>query len=118
MAKVAITCNGSEPKSVFPPFILGASAAASGDDVILFFCPAGAPALVKGKLEEMRNAKGLPDIIELCNGLQDLGGKIYVCELALDAKDLKKEDFREGVEIVGATTFLNDIKDATITFSF
>lgn len=118
MAKVAITCNGSEPKSVFPPFILGASAAASGDDVILFFCPAGAPALVKGKLEEMRNTKGLPDIVELYNGLQDLGGKIYICELALDAKDLKKEDFREGVEIVGATTFLNDIKDATITFSF
>ena len=32
--------------------------------------------------------------------------------------DLKPEDFREGVEIVGATGFIADIQNATITFSF
>jgi predicted peroxiredoxin len=62
--------------------------------------------------------KGLPNLLELYEGVRALGGKIYVCELALEAKDLKKEDLREGVEIVGATTFINEIKDATITFSF
>ncbi|MCK4306932.1 DsrE/DsrF/DrsH-like family protein [candidate division WOR-3 bacterium] len=117
MAKVAITCNGSEPGNVFPPFILGSSAVASGDELVLFFIPGGAPALVKGKMETMK-VKGLPDLVELYEGVRELGGRILVCELALDAKDLKKEDFREGVEIVGATTFLNEIKDATITFSF
>jgi len=66
----------------------------------------------------MGKVKGLPDPIELIEGVVGLGGRILVCELALEAKDLKKEDFREGVEIVGATTFLNEIKDATITFSF
>ncbi|MCD6516513.1 MAG: DsrE/DsrF/DrsH-like family protein [Candidatus Aminicenantes bacterium] len=117
MAKVAITVNGSEPVNVFPPFILGSSAAASGDDVVIFFCPGGAPAMVKGKIEEMKG-KGLPELKELYDGLVGLGGKIYVCELALEAKDLKKEDFRDGVEIIGATTFINEIKDATLTFSF
>jgi predicted peroxiredoxin len=62
--------------------------------------------------------KGLPDLKELFDGVVALGGTIYVCELALDAKDLKKEDFREGIEIIGATTFINEIKDATLTFSF
>ncbi len=118
MAKVAIVCNGIEPSSVFPPLILGGSAAASGDEVILFYTPSGAPALVKGKLEEMRGKKGLPDPVELYEGIRNLGGKIYVCELALEVKDLKKEDFREGVEIIGATTFMSRIKDATVTFSF
>ena len=117
MAKVAITVNGSEPKNVFPPFILGASAVASGDDLIIFFCPGGAPAMVKGVIEKMEG-KGLPNLLELYEGVKNLGGKIYVCELALDAKDLKKEDFRDGVEIIGATTFINLIKDTTITFSF
>lgn len=74
--------------------------------------------MVKGELEKIRSQKGLPDLIELFNGLRELGGKIYVCGLVLEAKDLKNEDFREGVEIVGATTFMNEIKDATITFSF
>lgn len=118
MAKVAITCNGAEGKNIFPPMILGSAAAALGDEVIIFLTPGGAPTMLKGKLEELNGAKGLPDIVELYNGIVGLGGKIYVCELALDAKDLKAEDFREGVEIVGATTFLNDAKDATLTFSF
>ncbi|MBN1271389.1 MAG: DsrE/DsrF/DrsH-like family protein [Candidatus Aminicenantes bacterium] len=117
MSKVAITVNGTEGKNVFPPFILGSSAAASGDEVHIFFCPGGAPAMVKGVIEKMEG-KGLPNLLELYEGLCTLGGKIYVCELALEAKDLKKEDFREGVEIIGATTFINEIKDATITFSF
>ena len=117
MAKVAITVNGTEPKCVFPPFILGSSAVSLGDEVIIFFCPGGAPAMVKGVVEKMEG-KGLPNLLELVEGVRALGGKIYVCELALGAKDLKKEDFRDGVEIVGATTFMDQIKDATITFSF
>ena len=48
----------------------------------------------------------------------ELGGKLVVCELALDAKDLKAEDFREGIEIAGATAFMADVSDANVTFSF
>jgi len=73
--------------------------------------------MVKGELEKI-SGKGLPDIVELYNGIHELGGKILVCELALDNKDLKPEDFREGVEIVGATSFMASIADANITFSF
>jgi predicted peroxiredoxin len=117
MAKVAITVNGSAPPNIFPPMILGSSAAGSGDDVTIFCCPGGAPTMVKGELEKI-SGKGLPDIVELYNGIRELGGKILVCELALDNKDLKPEDFREGVEIVGATSFMASIADANITFSF
>lgn len=117
MAKVAITVNGSEPKNIFPSFILGSSAVSLGDELIIFFCPGGAPAMVKGVIEKMES-KGLPNLLELYEGVYNLGGKIYVCELALENKDLKKEELRDGVEIIGATTFMNEIKDATVTFSF
>lgn len=117
MAKVAITVNNTESKNIFPPFILGSSAVSLGDELMIFFCPGGAPAMVKGVIEKMEG-KGLPNLLELYEGVRALGGKIYVCELALEAKDLKKEDFREGVEIIGATAFMNEIRDATITFSF
>jgi len=117
MAKVAITVNGTASGNIFPPMILGSSAAASGDDVTIFCCPGGSPTMVKGELEKIKG-KGLPDIVELYDGILSLGGKVVVCELALENKDLKVEDFREGVEIVGATSFLASISDATITFSF
>jgi len=117
MAKIAITVNGDEPKNVYPPFILGSSAVALGNELVIFFCPGGAKAMVKGEVEKIAG-KGLPNLLELVEGVRNLGGKIYVCELALENKDLKKEDFRDGVEIVGATTFVKEIEDATLTFSF
>ena len=115
--KVAIVCNGSENKNLYPTFILASSAAASGDDVVLFFTPGAAPALRKGELEKIK-AKGMPDMADLVEGVQDLGARILLCELAFEAKDMKKEELRDGIEVVGATTFMAEISDAQITFSF
>ena len=115
--KVAIVCNGTENKSLYPTFVLASSAVASGDEVVLFFTPGAAPALRKGELEKIK-AKGMPDMAELVEGVQSLGGRILLCELALEAKDMHKDEFRDGIEIVGATKFMADINDAQITFSF
>jgi predicted peroxiredoxin len=117
MPKSVIICNGGEPHNLFPTFILGSAAAAMGDEVILFFTPSGAPALVKGELEETE-AKGMPEMGELVRSFRSLGGRILVCDLCLEAKDLQEEDLRDGIEIVGVTTFLADTHDATRTFSF
>ncbi|HMA76823.1 MAG TPA: DsrE/DsrF/DrsH-like family protein [Candidatus Krumholzibacteriaceae bacterium] len=119
MAKVAITVNGSEAKNVYPPFILGSSAAASGDDVIIFFTPGGSPAMKKGAIKELNDkAEALPDLEDMFNSLLALGGRLMVCELAFDVHDFTEDDLAEGTEVVGATTFINESKDATLTFSF
>jgi predicted peroxiredoxin len=115
--KVAMVCNGAEPTNLYPAFILGSSAVALGDDLILFFTPGGAPALKKGEFEKIKG-KGMPDLIDLVEGIEALGGRIMLCELAFEAKDMKKEELRDGVEVVGATTFMAEISDATVTFSF
>jgi len=117
MGKVAITVNGAEPKNLYPAFILGSSAVASGDDLILFFTPGGAPALKKGVLESIK-MKGMPDMEDLVDGVTALGGRLLMCELAFEAKDMKEEDLREEVEIVGATTFIVEAQGAQLTFSF
>ncbi len=117
MTKTAIVCTGSEPWHLFPAFIIGSAAAAMGDKVILFFTPAAAPTLVKGYLEGIK-ARGMPEMADLVDSLQDLGGRIPVCDLCLEATDLQAEDLRDGAEIVGVTSFLVDTQDATRTFSF
>ena len=117
MGKVAIVCNGAEKNNLYPAFVLGSAAIASGDDVIIFFTPAAAPALVPGYFETVKN-KGFPDLIDLVEGIQALGGRLQVCEIILENKDMKVEDLRPGIELVGATSFMIDIKDATTTFSF
>ena len=117
MSKVAMVCNGVEPKNLYPAFILGSSAIASGDDLILFFTPGAAPALKKGELEKIKG-KGMPDMADLVEGIMALGARILLCELAFEAKDMTKDEIREDVEVVGATTFMAEISDAQITFSF
>ena len=110
-------CNGAEPKNLYPAFILGSSAVASGDDLIIFFTPGGAPALKKGELEKIKG-KGMPDMADLVEGVMALGARILLCELAFEAKDMTEDEIRDGVEVVGATTFMAEISDAQITFSF
>lgn len=118
MGKMAIICNDSDAKAVLPALILGSAAVASGEDVVMFFEPEAAPVLVKGALEKYRGQKGMPDPISMFEGIKELGGKFMLCELALAAKDIKKEDLLDCVEVVGATSFVIEVQDATLTFTF
>jgi len=117
MPKVAITCNGSEMPSLYPAFVLGSAGAALGYEVVMFFTPASVPALKPGHLESIQD-KGMPPMKELVEGLKSLGGRMFLCELALENKEVTKEDLRDDIEIGGATSFMSDIKDANITLSF
>jgi predicted peroxiredoxin len=115
---MVIICN-SDTSGVMPTFILGASGIGIGEDVILFFTPGGSKVLLKGELEKFQGKKGLPDPVELFNTILDEGGKIILCELALENKDIKKEDLRDDrIEILNAPSFLLDAQGAGMTFSF
>jgi predicted peroxiredoxin len=116
--KMAVVCNHADAGSVMPTLIMASSGLSLDYEVLLFFCPGGAQALVKGELEKFQGIKGLPDPIKLYNDILELGGRIIFCELALEAKDIKREDLREGVEIMKAPPFLMEAEGATMTLTF
>lgn len=60
----------------------------------------------------------MPDMAGLVEGMASLKVRFLLCELALEAKDLKPEDLREGVEIVGATSFMADAEGVGMTLAF
>jgi len=115
--KMAITCNGVLPKNLYAAFVLGSAASAAGYEVLMYFTPDAATALKKGELEKI-NKKGMPDMMALVEGFQALDGRILLCELAFAVNDMTEEELRDGVEIVGATSFVLAISDAQLTFSF
>ena len=53
MGKMVIVCN-SDTSGVMPTMIMGASGVGIDEEVIIFFCPAGASALLKGVLHRGR----------------------------------------------------------------
>lgn len=117
-APMVIICN-SDSAGVMPTIIMGASGIGIGEDVIIFFCPAGANVLLKGELEKFQGKKGLPDPVDLFNTILDEGGRIILCELALEAKDIKIEDLRDNrIEILNAPSFLMEAEGAGITLTF
>jgi predicted peroxiredoxin len=118
--KMVVVCNHADAPHVMPTLIMGASGVGIGEDVILFFCPGGAQALVKGELEKIKamQLKGLPDPVNLYNTILAEGGKIILCELALENKGIEVEDVREGVEIKNAPSFLLEAQGANMTLTF
>ncbi|MEW6568155.1 MAG: peroxiredoxin [Chloroflexota bacterium] len=117
-APMVIVCN-SDSGGVMPTFIMGASGVGIGENVILFFTPGGSKVLVKGELEKFQGKKGLPDPVELFNTILDEGGRIILCELALENKDIKKEDLRDDrIEIMNASSFLLQAEGAHLTLTF
>jgi predicted peroxiredoxin len=115
---MAVICN-SDSAGVMPTFIMGASGVGIGEDVLLFFCPSGANVLVKGELEKFQGRRGMPDPVGLFNTILDEGGRIILCELALENKGIKEEDLRDQrIEIMNASSFLLAIEGAGLTLTF
>jgi predicted peroxiredoxin len=118
--KMVVMCNHADAPHVMPTLIMSASGASIGDEVLVFFCPGGAPALVKGELEKIRDMKllGLPDPVQLYDDILAEGGRVILCELALENKHIDPADVREGVEILNAPSFLLDAQGAGLSLVF
>jgi predicted peroxiredoxin len=58
--KMVIMCNHEDADSVMAALVMGAAAAATGEQVLMFFQPGGARALVKGELEKFQGIQGCP----------------------------------------------------------
>jgi predicted peroxiredoxin len=116
--KMVVVCNNAQT-GIMPTLIMGSSGITLDYETILFFCPGGAQALVKGELEKLGQPKGLPNPVELFNTILDQNGTIILCELALENKGIKPEDLRDDrIVIKNAPSFLMDAEGAAMTLTF
>ena len=119
MSKMSITLNSNEVKTINSALTIAVSALAMGDEVIFFVLPAAMPLFKKGRLHEVNLASpNSPDTEEMFDGFMALGGKLMICELGFDVNGLKEDDLIDGIEIVGATTFVAAAQGSELTFSF
>jgi len=117
-SKTVIMCNHSDADSVMAALVMGAAAAATGEQVLMFFQPGAAKMLVKGELEKFKDLPGLPDPLYLYDSIVVLEGRFILCELGIPNKGLKKEDLREEVEVRMASDFLLIAEGSTKFFSY
>ena len=116
--KTVVMCNHNDADSVMAALIMGAAAAATGDEVLMFFQPGAATVLVKGELEKFKDLPGMPDPMYLYDSIAVLDGRFILCELGIPNKGINPDDLRDEVEVRMASDFLLDAEDATKFFSY
>ena len=116
--KTIIMCNHDDANSILAALVMGAAAAATGEQVLMFFQPGAAKLLVKGALDAFQGLKGQPDPVKLFESIQILDGRIILCELGLPIHDIKEEDLYDGVEVMMASSFLFEAEGAKMVFSY
>jgi predicted peroxiredoxin len=117
--KMVVVCNGEEAKSIMPTLIFASSGLALDYEVHVFFCPAGTKWTLKEELEKLGTPKGLPNPVKLFNDILELGGKVVLCELALENKGVSPKDLRDPrIVIEKAPPFLMAAEGAGMTFVF
>ena len=117
-SKMVVVCNNDDEHSVMSALVMAAAGAATGEQVLMFIQPGAAKMVVTGELEKFQGLKGQPNPIELFDAIQVLDGRIILCELGLPIFDFKKEDLREGVEVMNASSFLFEAEGASMTFCY
>lgn len=118
LGKMVVVLNHEDANAVLASLVMAASIATSGEQVMFFVQPGGARVLAKGGLEKCQSLKGQPDPIHLYDSIRTLDGRFILCELGLDICDIKKEDLREGVEVMMASSFMFEIEGAKLSFSY
>lgn len=117
--KMVVVCNGDEAKNIMPALIFASSGLSLDQEVHIFFCPAGAKWTLKGELEKLGEPKGLPNPVKLFDDILELGGRVVLCELALENKGIDPKDLRDSrILIEKAPPFLMAAEGATMTLSF
>ena len=101
------TSGTDTPERLYAPFILATTAAAMGQEPIVYFFIRGITAVKKGEAEKIRIGE-FPRLSEVIDQAVGAGVKLMVCEQSCMLLGLDRGDFIESAQVVGAAT-LNDI---------
>ncbi|QJC89396.1 DsrE/DsrF/DrsH-like family protein [Bacillus inaquosorum] len=128
--RVAIIAANGGLFDAYKVFNIATAAAASDQEVSIFFTFEGLNLIHKQVHQELEMPQGkehfaegfkkakVPSIPELIEMAQEMGVRFIGCQMTMDVMDLTKEDFVEGIEVGGAVTFLDFAKDADVSLTF
>lgn len=97
------TSGVDTPERLYAPFILATTAAAMGQEAIVYFFIKGITAVKKGEAEKIKIGE-FPSLKEVIDQAVQAGVKLMVCERSCQLLGLNPGDFIEEAQVVGAAT--------------
>ncbi|MCU0852613.1 MAG: DsrE/DsrF/DrsH-like family protein [Thermoplasmata archaeon] len=120
MAKICMVVSEGTFDKAYMPLIMANTAAASGDEVHIFYSFFGTKLVTKkanpklpgmfrlftGMFQKKMKAVGIGNYMETFKQAQELGVNFYACSTTMDLMGVKKEDLLPNVKVLGAAAFL------------
>jgi len=78
----------------------------------------GMTAVATGMMNGWMKKANVAKLSELLDMAVEGGVKMFACQMSMDVMGIKKEDLIDGIEVVGAATFLNYASQNAMTLSF
>lgn len=78
----------------------------------------GMTAMATGMMNGWMKKANVAKLSDLLDMAVEGGVKLQACQMSMDVMGIKKEDLIDGIEVVGAATFLNYASQNAITLSF
>jgi peroxiredoxin family protein len=128
--KVAIIASSPGLETAYKALNIATAAAALDAETAIFFTFEGLSIIHKDAEQMLKLKPGneglaegfakanVPTVPELLEMAKESGVRLIACQMTVDVMGLRKEDFIDGVEFGGATTFLDFAFDAQVTLNF
>jgi peroxiredoxin family protein len=78
----------------------------------------GMTAVATGMMNGWMKKANVAKLSELLDVAIEGGVKLFACQMSMDVMGIKKEDLIDGIEVVGAATFLSYASENAMTLSF
>ena len=78
----------------------------------------GMTAMATGMMNNWMKKANVAKLSELLDMAVEGGVHLFACQMSMDVMGIKKEDLIDGIEVVGAATFLSYASENAITLSF
>ncbi len=112
-----VTSGTDTPERTYAPFILATTAVAMGMEATIYFLIKGITVVKRGEAEKIKLGD-FPSLKKVMDQAVKAGVKLEVCEQSCSLLGLRRGDFVEPAEIVGAATLNDRILDADAVLSF
>jgi predicted peroxiredoxin len=106
-----------DPERVTIGFLVGGAAAKQGKDVVMFLTKDAVRLAIGGTAEGIA-CDGCPPLERLFAEYTSDGGKLLVCPICFDARQLDSEQLVDNAQIGGATPLWEWIGDGATVFSY
>jgi peroxiredoxin family protein len=78
----------------------------------------GMTAVATGMMNDWMKKAKVAKLSELLEMAVEGGVRLFACQMSMDVMGIKKEDLIDGVEVVGAATFINFASENAISLTF